>query len=200
MTRTTFTTSWPAGARGAAGWSLRWDVGCPTARQSNRGRPGRGRTVRCVCPGVRPCRATSAAEALRKVVTMTISVTAPKSPASRIPGRGSARGPGDLHDARKPTSRPTTVKDGSDDCCWGQSVTVARVDRQSWKEGGGRISRSGGRGGPTGPRRIRGPGRHEAREAGRRARGRPSRTRPGQRGRTGASGPGAGGSRREPPA
>jgi hypothetical protein len=36
-----------------------------------------------------------------------------------LPGQGSARRPGDLCDARKPTPRPTTVKGGSDDCCWG---------------------------------------------------------------------------------
>ena len=92
---------------------------------------------------------------------------------------------------RKP--RPTTVKDGSDDCCCGQLVTVAQADRHLWREDGGRISRSGGRGGTTERRRIRCPGRHEAREAGCGARrGRPSRTRPGQRRRTRASGPRAG--------
>ena len=116
-----------------------------------------------------------------------------------LPGQGSARKPGDLCDARKP--RPTTVKDGSDDCCCSQLVTVAQADRRLWREDGGRISRSGGRGGTTERRRIRCPGCHEAREAGCGARrGRPSRTRPGQRRRTRASGPRAGWFRREQPA
>ena len=100
----------------------------------------------------------------------------------------------------KPKPRPTTVKDESDDCCCSQLVTVARADRHSWREDGGRISRSDGRGGPTVRRRIRCPGRHEASEAGRRARGLPSRTQPGQWRRTRASGPGAGCFRREQPA
>ena len=116
-----------------------------------------------------------------------------------LPGQGSARKPGDLCDARK--LRPTTVKDGSDDCCCSQLVTVAQADHRLWREDGGRISRSGGRGGTTERRRIRCPGCHEAREAGCGARrGRPSRTRPGQRRRTRASGPRAGWFRREQPA